>query len=249
MRNLPNKNELRQLLSSKLSRYFGVTPEEASAEQIYKSVVLVTKDILTQKRADFKVNVKKQGSKKLYYLCMEFLVGRQLKNSLENLGISADMRDIVAEMGQSLDALYAKEPDPGLGNGGLGRLAACFMDSLTTLDYSATGFSILYEYGFFKQKIVDGEQVELPDIWMPGGEAWLVPRTDKACTVRFGGRVQERWENGRLHIEYTEYEEVQAVPYDMMISGADSEAVNSLRLWKARNITNFNIHPARTGAY
>ena len=249
MRNLPDKNELKQLLTSKLSRYFGVTPEEASAEQIYKSVVLVTKDILTQKRADFKVNVKKQGSKKLYYLCMEFLVGRQLKNSLENLGISSDMREIVGEMGQSLDALYSREPDPGLGNGGLGRLAACFMDSLTTLDYSATGFSILYEYGFFKQKIVDGEQVELPDIWMPGGDAWLVPRTDKACTVRFGGRVQERWENGRLHIEYTEYEEVQAVPYDMMISGADSEAVNSLRLWKARNITNFNMRLFSQGEY
>lgn len=237
------------MLVSKLSRYFGVTPEEASADQIYKSVILVVKDLLTQKRADFKVNVKKQNAKKIYYLCMEFLIGRSLKNNLCNLGIADDMRAVVAEMGQSLDALYACEPDPGLGNGGLGRLAACFMDGLTTLDYSATGFSILYEYGFFKQKIIDGNQVELPDIWMPGGDGWLVPRTDKACTVRFGGHVLENWENGRLTIRYEGAEEVQAVPYDMMISGADSEAVNSLRLWKARNITNFNMKLFSQGEY
>ena len=165
MKKAPNKKELKQMLTSKLSRYFGVTPDEANAEQIYKAVVLVTKDILTQNRADFKVNVKKQEAKKIYYLCMEFLVGRQLKNNLCNLGIDADMRAVVADFGQSLDTLYTYEPDPGLGNGGLGRLAACFMDGLTTLDYSATGFSILYEYGFFKQKIIDGNQVELPDIW------------------------------------------------------------------------------------
>ncbi|MBQ8175218.1 MAG: glycogen/starch/alpha-glucan phosphorylase [Clostridia bacterium] len=249
MRTLPPKSELKQMLVSKLSRYFGVTPEEASEEQVYKSVILVTKDILTQKRADFKVNVKKQEAKKVYYLCMEFLIGRCLKNNLCNLGIDDAMQDIVSELGFSLDTLYTHEPDPGLGNGGLGRLAACFMDSLTTLDYSATGFSILYEYGFFKQKIIDGDQVELPDVWMPGGDVWLVPRTDKACTVRFGGRVKEIWENDRMHVQYTDYEEVQAVPYDMMTSGADCEAVNSLRLFKARNITNFNMKLFSQGEY
>ncbi len=249
MRKLPTKTELRQMLDSKLSRYFGVTPEEASAEQVYKSVILVTKDLLTQKRADFKVNVNKQGAKKVYYLCMEFLIGRCLKNNLCNLGIDGDMHDVVADLGHSLDALYTKEPDPGLGNGGLGRLAACFMDSLTTLDYSATGFSILYEYGFFKQKIVEGNQVELPDVWMPGGDVWLVPRTDKASFIRFGGRVEEVWENGHMRIVYHDAEEIQAVPYDMMISGADSEAVNSLRLFKARNITNFNMKLFSQGEY
>lgn len=249
MRKLPEKNELKQQLISKLSRYFGVTPEEANAEQIYKSVILVVKDILSQKRADFKINAKKQSAKKVYYLCMEFLIGRSLKNNLCNLGLADDMRAVVSEMGQSLDALYALEPDPGLGNGGLGRLAACFMDSLTTLDYSATGFSILYEYGFFKQKIIDGDQVELPDIWMPEGDVWLIPRTDKACTVRLGGHIKEHWESGRLVIQYEDCEEVQAVPYDMMISGADSEAVNSLRLWKARNITNFNMRLFSQGEY
>ncbi len=249
MKKLPSKTELRQMLESKLSRYFGVTPEEANAEQIYKSVILVTKDILTQKRADFKVNVNKQGAKKIYYLCMEFLIGRCLKNNLSNLGIAEDMHEVVSELGFSLDALYSKEPDPGLGNGGLGRLAACFMDSLTTLDYSATGFSILYEYGFFKQKIVEGSQVELPDIWMPGGDVWLVPRTDKASSVRFGGHIEEVWEDGHMHIVYHDYEEIQAVPYDMMISGADSEAVNSLRLFKARNITNFNMKLFSQGEY
>ena len=249
MKKLPDTAALRQMLMSKLSRYFGVTPEEASDEQVYKSVVLVTKDILTQKRADFKQNVKQQGAKKLYYLCMEFLVGRSLKNNLENLGIATDMREAVGEIGKSLEHLYGCEPDPGLGNGGLGRLAACFMDSLTTLDYSATGFCILYEYGFFRQRILDGEQVELPDIWMPGGDVFLVPRTDKACSVRFGGHVKEHWDSGRLQIEYTDYEEVQAVPYDMMISGADCEAVNSLRLWRARNITNFNMKLFSQGEY
>lgn len=249
MRSLPSKEELQQMLRSKLSRYFGVVPEEANVEQIYKSVILVVKDILAQKRADFKINVKKQEAKKVYYLCMEFLVGRSLKNNLCNLGLESAMHEVVAEMGQSLDALYTHEPDPGLGNGGLGRLAACFMDSLTTLDYSATGFSILYEYGFFKQRIVDGEQVEMPDIWLPGGEVWLVPRTDKACTVRLGGHVKENWENGRMSVEYTDCEEVQAVPYDMLISGADCEAVNSLRLFRARNITNFNMKLFSQGEY
>ncbi len=249
MRKLPDQSELKQMLVSKLSRYYGVTPEEANAEQIYHSVILVTKDILAQKRTDFKINVEKQQAKKVYYLCMEFLIGRSLKNNLCNLGLDGAMRGAVAEMGRSLDELYTHEPDPGLGNGGLGRLAACFMDALTSQNYSATGFSILYEYGFFKQKIVDGEQVELPDVWMPGGDGWLVPRTDKVCTVRLGGHVEEEWKDGRLHIVYHDCEEVQAVPYDMMISGADCEAVNSLRLWKARNITHFDMKLFSQGEY
>ncbi len=249
MKKALDKNQLKALLASKLSRYFGVTAEEATAEQIYKSVILVTRDLLTQKRADFKVNVKRQEGKKIYYLCMEFLIGRLLKNNLMNLGIDEAMREAVGEYWQSLDALYAQEPDPGLGNGGLGRLAACFMDSLTTLDYSATGFSILYEYGFFRQKLIDGEQVELPDVWLPGGEGWLVPRTDKACFVRFGGQIKEHWENGRMAVEHVDYEEVQAVPYDIMISGADSEAVNSLRLFRARNINKFDMKLFSQGEY
>ena len=243
------KASIRDAITAKLARYFGTTPEEASEEQIYKSVVLSVKDILTQKRTDFKLDTKKQRGKKVYYLCMEFLVGRSLKNNLRNLGIADLYGEVLSEMGFSLDEVYTLEPDPGLGNGGLGRLAACYMDALTTLDYPATGFSILYEYGLFKQRIIDGEQIELPDIWMPEGDVWLVPRKDKTFTVKFGGRVSESWENGHCEITMEGCDDVQAVPYDMMISGADCKAVNILRLWKACDTTNFNMSLFSQGQY
>ena len=244
-----SKAAIRDAITAKLARYFGTTPEEASEEQIYKSVVLSVKDILTQKRADFKLDTKKQRGKKVYYLCMEFLIGRSLKNNLRNLGIADLYGEVLSEMGFALDEIYTLEPDPGLGNGGLGRLAACFMDALTTLDYPATGFSILYEYGLFKQRIIDGEQIELPDNWMPGGDVWLVPRKDKTFTVKFGGKVIESWENGHCDITLEGCDTVQAVPYDMMISGADSKAVNILRLWRACDTTNFNMNLFSQGQY
>ncbi|MGM9637468.1 MAG: glycogen/starch/alpha-glucan phosphorylase [Eubacteriales bacterium] len=246
---LMREETLRKGISDKLSRYFGTTPAEANTDQIYKAVLLSVKDILSNKRTQFKQNVKNQEGKKVYYLCMEFLIGKSLKNNLMNLGIADDYRKILKEWGYDIEDLYEHEDNPGLGNGGLGRLAACFMDALTTLDYSATGFSILYEYGLFRQKIVDGQQVELPDIWMPTGEDWLVPRTDKTCTVRFGGNITEKWDNGKCEIIHTDYTEVQAVPYDMMISGADSEAVNSLRLWKAVKTNQFNMGLFSQGDY
>jgi len=236
-------------LTEKLARYFGVTPDEANKEQVYKATILTVKDILAQKRADFKEITKKQRSKNVYYLCMEFLIGRSLKNNLMNLELADGYREVLREMGFDLDELFEMEPDPGLGNGGLGRLAACFMDSLTTMDYPATGFSICYEYGFFKQKIIDGNQVELPDVWMNYGDSWLIPRTDKAVTVRFGGHVQENWDSGHCTITHTNYDEVQAVPYDMFISGYNCEAVNRLRLWKAHNTTNFNMNLFSQGQY
>ncbi len=241
--------ELRQGLENKLSRYFGTTPDKANKDQIYKSVLLSVRDILSSKRTEFKKNVTNQEGKKIYYLCMEFLIGKSLKNNLMNLGIDAQYGKILADMGYDINDLYDMEMNAGLGNGGLGRLAACFMDGLTTLNYSATGFSILYEYGMFKQRIIDGDQIELPDVWMPSGESWLVPRTDKTCTVRFGGKVSENWNNGKCDIIHTEYTEIQAVPYDMMISGADCEAVNSLRLWKAVSINNFNMSLFSQGEY
>ena len=209
---------LREALINKLSRYYGTTPKEANPDQVYKALILTIKDILSHKRTEFKKNVNRQQGKKVYYLCMEFLIGKSLRNNLMNLGIEQTCADIVSEFGLSLDDLYEKEQDPGLGNGGLGRLAACYMDALTSQNYSATGFSLLYEYGLFKQRIIDGDQVELPDNWLPSGEPWLVPRTDKTCTVRFGGHISENWNNGRCEITHTGYTEVQAVPYDIMIS-------------------------------
>lgn len=241
--------DIRNTLESKLSRYFGVTPAEAEKNQIYKAIILTVKDILTQKRSKFEEKVKKQRAKKVYYLCMEFLVGPSLKNNLHNLGIVSEYETVVKEMGFDLNEIYELEPDPGLGNGGLGRLASCFMDSLSTLEYPARGFSICYEYGLFKQKIIDGNQIELPDAWMNDGDGWLVPRTDKTFSVKFDGHITEKWENGKCTVIHEEYSEVQAVPYDMMISGSDNEAVNTLRLWRAKEMSNFNMNLFSQGKY
>ncbi len=249
MNHNPDTNEVKEILESKLSRYFGCSPEEASCEQAYKAVALSVKDILTDKRKEYKNKVNEKGAKRIYYMCMEFLLGRSLKNNLCNLGLEDSYRAALADMGFDLEDLFEQEPDPGLGNGGLGRLAACFMDSLSSLDYPATGFSICYEYGLFRQKIVDGMQAEFPDIWLPGGEVWLVPRTDRVFKVRFGGHIKENWDNGRLEILYEDADEIEAVPYDMMISGADSSAVSQLRLWRARDINNFDLNLFAKGQY
>ncbi len=237
------------MLSDKLSRHFGTSPADASAEQMYKAAAVSVRDILASKRNKYKKQVNKVGGKRVYYMCMEFLLGRSLKINLYNLGLTEAYKSALSDFGFSLEELFEMEPDAGLGNGGLGRLAACFMDSLSSLDYPATGFSICYEYGLFKQKIVDGMQVELPDIWLPGGESWLIPRTDRVFKVRFGGRIKESWNNGRLEIIYENCDEIEAVPYDMMISGSDSDAVSQLRLWRARDITNFNMGLFTQGQY
>ncbi len=244
------KAEIKEAIESKLSRYFNTTSADASESQIYKATVLTVKDILTSMRSEYKKDIKKSGSKRVVYLCMEFLLGRSLQVNLSNLGIVDEYRSALREMGFSLDHLYELEPDPSLGNGGLGRLAACFMDSLSTLGYPANGYSICYDYGFFRQKIVDGQQIELPDVWLPDGECWLVPRTDKTFTVRFDGHIIENWHDGRCDIIHENYTEVQAVPYDLMISGANSRAVNTLRLWRARGTNqNFNMKLFSQGEY
>lgn len=243
------QKEIKELLETKLSRNFGCSSADASAEQMYKASALTIRDMLAQKRNEFKKEVNREGEKRVYYMCMEFLMGRSLKTNLHNLGLEKAYKAALKSMGFDLEDLYELEPDAGLGNGGLGRLAACFMDSLSSLDYPATGFSICYEYGLFKQKIIDGMQVEMPDVWLPGGEVWLVPRTDRIYHVKIGGRIKETWEDGKCHIEYVDCDEIEAVPYDMMVSGADSKAVSQLRLWKARNINNFNMNLFSQGEY
>ncbi len=242
-------SEVGQNIEKKLSRYFGCTAAEASNDQMYKAVAMTVRDMLTEQRGDFKKKVNREGAKRVYYMCMEFLLGRSLKTNICNLGLDESYRAALEKMGFKLDMLYECEPDAGLGNGGLGRLAACFMDSLSSLDYPATGFSICYEYGLFHQMIIDGMQIELPDVWLPGGEVWLVPRTDRTFTVRFGGHIREKWENNHMTIIYENAEEIEAVPYDMMISGADSQAVSQLRLWKAKNVQNFNMGLFSQGQY
>ena len=246
----PNAKEIRENIKTKLSCSLGCTPAEASREQMYKAVAMTVRDLLTEKRVEFRNETNRYGGKRVYYMCMEFLLGRSLKNNLCNLGLSEEYRKVLSEMGFDLDDLYECEPDAGLGNGGLGRLAACYMDALASQEYPAIGFSICYEYGLFKQKIIDGLQVEMPDIWLPGGEVWLVPRTDRTFNVKFGGHVKEYWsEDGRCDVTYEDCEVIEAVPYDMMISGADSRGVGQLRLWKARDITNFNMGLFTQGQY
>ena len=243
------EKEVQMLIQGKLSRYFGVSPKEASKDQIYKAVVMSVRDILLEKRQQFHKVMKSKKGKRVYYLCMEFLLGRSLKNNIYNLNLGAAYEKALSSFGVTLDELYEQEPDAGLGNGGLGRLAACFMDALATGNYPAMGYCIRYDYGLFKQKIVDGWQTELPDIWLPGGEVWLTQRSDKSFTVKFDGWVKENWTENGLSVTYGGYKEVEAVAYDMMISGKDSDAVSVLRLWRARNISHFDMKLFSQGDY
>ena len=241
--------EAKEAIAGKLSRYFGVSLKEATKEQTYKAVVMAVRDILLEKRNAYHYKTKAARGKRVYYLCMEFLLGRSLKNNVYNLGIEKAFNDALKGSKLALDDLYELEPDAGLGNGGLGRLAACFMDALATQDYPAMGFSIRYEYGLFKQKIVDGWQTELPDNWLPGGEVWLTQRSDLAVRVKFDGRIEEEWTAQGMKVHHVDYREVEAVPYDMMISGKDSEAVSVLRLWASKSVRNFDMNSFSEGDY
>ena len=229
-----SKKKAKELLTAKLSHFMGVTPEEATDEQYYKAIALIVRDMMSAGRAEFSDEAAKAGTKKIYYLCMEFLMGRSLKNNLYNLNLTEVFDSVLADYGVKLESLYDCEPDAGLGNGGLGRLAACYLDGLATQGYPARGYSILYEAGIFKQKLVDGWQTELPDFWLPGGEVWLVPHEESAIEVRFEGDVMDSWDNQFHHVELVNYKPVQAVPYDMYVSGKDGKGISVLRLWQAK---------------
>lgn len=229
-----SKKKAKELLSAKLSHFMGVSPEEATDEQYYKAIALILRDMMSQGRAEFSEEADKAGTKKIYYLCMEFLMGRSLKNNLYNLNLTDVFESVLADYGVKLENLYACEPDAGLGNGGLGRLAACYLDGLATQGYPARGYSILYEAGIFKQKLVDGWQTELPDFWLPGGDVWLVPHEESALEVRFEGKVHDSWDNQFHHVELVNYKPVQAVPYDMYVAGKDGKGISVLRLWSAK---------------
>lgn len=232
------KQELKERIEAKLITRGIIDPKSASTEQLYHACVATIKDIMLEYRADFKKRKKASSAKKICYLCMEFLVGRSLKNDAVNLGIYDDFCEILTEYDSTFDKVYSCEVDPGLGNGGLGRLAACFMDSLSAEDYAANGYSLLYETGLFRQKIIDGEQVELPDEWLESAGAWLVPHPERSVIVRLGGKIEEKWEDNSLKIINYEYDEVKAVPYDLLIPGTTTNAVNTIRLWKSRQVNN-----------
>ncbi len=229
------KQAAAELITAKLSHFFGVTPDEANYEQFYKAIAMITRDMLRQGRREFEQRADEAGSKRVYYMCMEFLMGRSLKNTLFNLNLTSVMSEALKDFGIKLEKLYDCEPDAGLGNGGLGRLAACYLDALATQDYPGMGYSILYEYGIFKQKIVDGWQTEMPDFWLPGGEVWLVPHEERSVDVCFEGEVQDFWDNNYHHVEVVNTKKVKAVPYDIMVAGKDGKGVSILRLWSAKS--------------
>ena len=230
------KSDIRERIEGKLITRGVSDATLATDEQIYQATVLAIKDIMLEYREDFKKRARVKGSKRVCYLCMEFLVGRALKNDAINLGIYEQLCSVLTDLGTSFEKIYACEVDPGLGNGGLGRLAACFMDSLSAKDYLANGYSLLYENGLFRQKIVDGEQVELPDEWLGADGVRLVPRSERSVVVNLGGKIEERWENGALKIYNYECEQVKAVPYDLLIPGTTTNAVNTVRMWRARPV-------------
>ena len=223
-----------QEIEAKLLQAFSVAPEQATREHLYNALALVLRDRMRARRVQYISRAHKQDVKQIYYMSMEFLVGRSLKNTLYNLNLTADAEAIMASYGVKLDSLYELEPDAGLGNGGLGRLAACFLDGLATAGIPAMGYSLLYEYGIFKQKLVDGWQTELPDFWLPGGECWLLPRPERAKEVHFDGQVNEWWDdNGFHHILHNDTTTVIAQPYDLMIAGKDGKGISTLRLWRS----------------
>lgn len=239
---------LAAMIERKLSHNFGVTPSQASDELFYKACVLVLLEIMNDRRAEFKKAADEQEAKTVYYLSMEFLMGRSLKNNLYNLDLTDTMAKALAKFKVKLDKLYDFEPDAGLGNGGLGRLAACFLDALSTGSYPAMGYCIRYELGIFRQKLVDGWQTEMPDFWLPGGGVWLEQRPTAAVDVNFDGKIHEWWDGSYHHIEHTGYHTVHAVPYDLMVAGKDGKTVNILRLWSAE-CQDFDMSAFNQGDY
>lgn len=239
---------LSAMIERKLSHNFGVTPAQASDELFYKACVLVLLEIMNDRRAEFKKTADEEEAKTVYYLSMEFLMGRSLKNNLYNLDLTDTMAKALAKFKVKLDKLYDFEPDAGLGNGGLGRLAACFLDALSTGGYSAMGYCIRYELGIFRQRLVDGWQTEMPDFWLPGGGIWLEQRPTSAVDVNFDGEIHEWWDGNYHHVEHTGYHTVHAVPYDLMVAGKDGKTVNILRLWSAE-CQDFDMSAFNQGDY
>lgn len=233
MKNSISTSQAKKLITDKLSHFFGVSPTDATDEQFYKAVSMIVRDRLSEQNSDFRQTANNQDSKQIYYLCMEFLMGRSLKNNLYNLGLTSVFNDALSSMGVKLDNLYELEPDAGLGNGGLGRLAACYLDGLATTGFQSMGYSLRYEAGIFKQKLIDGWQTELPDFWLPGGEVWLVPREERSCKVYFEGYIEDSWDGDYHHVTHKDANIVEAVPYDMYVSGK-GEGVSRLRLWASK---------------
>ena len=230
-----NKRQLlKKELEEKLEQQFSVSGKDATDANLYNALVLVLRDRMRRSRVNYIHKAHKQNAKQVYYMSMEFLMGRSLKNTLYNLNLTDDAAAILKGYGAKLDNLFELEPDAGLGNGGLGRLAACFLDGLAANGIPAIGYSLLYELGIFRQKLENGWQTEMPDFWLPGGECWLLPRPELAKEVKFDGHIAEWWaDNGYHHVEHKDATVVIAQPYDLMVAGKDGKGVSTLRLWKS----------------
>ena len=251
---LPTEAEFLEELTLHLENNYHTDFENASPRELYMATAeIVNSQLLKKKWAFNKVRreaeKKESGKKKIYYISMEFLMGQSLKNNLYNLDETGIVAGVMKRRGISMEELYDQEPDAGLGNGGLGRLAACYMDALASQEYDATGFSIRYEYGLFKQKIVDGWQVEMPDNWLPGGHVWLNRRDEDTFRVGFYGDYHEYWTEEGLQYNIENQQIVEAIPFDMCISGADSPAVDKLRLWWSTNRESFDMNSFNNGDF
>ena len=244
-----SKEEFKKSIIENVKNQYRRTIDEATPQQIFQALSYAIKDVIiddwiaTQKQFD------ETGAKKVYYLSMEFLMGRALGNNIINLGAKKAVKEALEELGFDLNAIEDQEPDPALGNGGLGRLAACFLDSLATLGYPAYGCGIRYHYGMFKQKIKDGYQVEVPDEWLKNGYPFELRRPEYATEVKFGGYVKTEWDGGRNHFVQEGYQSVLAVPYDMPIVGYGNNVVNTLRIWDAQPIDTFSLSAFDKGDY
>ena len=246
-----NKKEFQQAVKDNVKRLYRKTIEEASEQQRFQAVSYAVKDTIIDNWLATQEQYKKDDPKTVYYMSMEFLMGRALGNNLINLTSYKEVREALDEMGINLNVIEDEEPDAALGNGGLGRLAACFLDSLASLGYAAYGCGIRYRYGMFKQKIKDGYQVETPDNWLKDGNPFEVRRDEYAKEVRFGGniRVEKDPKTGRDMYIQENYESVLAIPYDMPIVGYNNNIVNTLRIWDAKAITEFHLDSFDRGEY
>ncbi len=243
------KEKIKSSISGKLRRYYGKTVENATPDQIYKACAFTVRDEIMEKWAESRELLEKGHKKELYYLSFEFLMGRALGNNILNIMQTDVYREALSEMGLDLSSVEEVENDAGLGNGGLGRLAACFLDSLSTLELPAFGCGIRYEYGLFKQKIIDGYQIEMPDPWLEDGNVWEIERPEDSVEVHYNGTIEEYHEDGRMKFRHVGYNTVIGEPYDMPISGYDSKLVNTLRLWRARSPQIINMSEFNRGDY
>ena len=241
--------QLKDALVHKLRLNFGCTAAQASDGDMLKACALVLRDIMAERAVDTRESNIQHEKRQVHYLSLEFLMGRSLMKNAYNLGLSDTLSQAVSELGFRPADLFETEPDAGLGNGGLGRLAACYLDSLTTLEIPAMGYSICYELGIFRQKIVEGQQVELPDDWKELGGAWLLPKPQETEEVHFGGTVRTYWDNGHLMVLHEDYTRVQAIPCDMVVAGYNTEHVNTLRLWEAKSPQSVNMQLFNQGEY